>query len=86
MEKLIRKLNKTIKKERSLFVRTEIVQTSVFWNSGLVTSRQKDEELLIIKELQQKNLSKRFNILENLELEVIKAKQETSTKQRKINL
>ena len=86
MKDLINKLNKTIKKERALSVQKEIVQTGVFWNSGLVTSRQKNEELLIIKEEQQKNISKRFNILESLELEIIKAKQDTSTKQREINL
>mgnify|MGYP003636525596 CR=1 FL=1 len=86
MKDLIKKLNKTIKKERALSVQKEIVQTGVFWNSGLKTSIQKNEELLRIKQKQQKNLSKRFNILESLDLEIIKAKQDTSTKQREINL
>ena len=86
MKKLLKKLKKNKKKEIALSVELDIVTNGSFWNSKLISKIQKIEEIFNIKQKQQKNLSERFNILENLELEIIKAKQDTSTKQRSINL
>lgn len=86
MKKLIKKIEKNRNKEIALSVELDIVENGVFWNSSQVTKVQREFEMLGIKTKQQANLSNRFNLLESLELEVIKAKQDTSTKQREINL
>lgn len=86
MRKLIKKLNKNRNKEIALSVELDIVSNGVFWNSSQVTKEQREFEMLGIKTKQQANLSKRFNLLESLEIEVTKAKQDTSTRQREVNL
>ena len=86
MEKLLKKLKKNYKEEIALFVELNIVESGTYWNQPWILTSDKTKELLRIKQKQQKNLSKRFNILESLELEIIKAKQDTSTRQRSINL
>ena len=86
MIKAINKIEHSYKVEQELFIQLDIVKTGHFWNGGLVTSSERTAEMLRIKDLQKANLSERFNLLDNLELELLKAKQDTSTKQRNINL
>lgn len=86
MRKLIKKLKSNKKEGIALLVESDIVMKGVFWNSNLVTKEEREFELLGIKTKQQANLSKRFNLLESLEIEVTKAKQDTSTRQREVNL
>lgn len=86
MKKLLKKLKKNYKKEFDLSVEFDIVKNGIYWNQSWIKPTKKENELLRIKSLLQKNLSNRFSILESLELEIIKAKQDTSTKQKNINL
>lgn len=86
MKKLRKKLKKNFNTEKELNIELNIVKNGVYWNHIWVKEAAKKAELLRIKTLLQKNLSKRYDILESLELEIIKAKQDTSTKQREINL
>ena len=86
MIKAINKIERSYNVEQELFIQLDIVKTGHFWNGGLVTSSERTAEMLRIKDLQKANLSERFDLLDNLELELLKAKQDTSTKQRNINL
>jgi hypothetical protein len=86
MKKLIKKLKKNYKKEKLIWITLGFVKDGPYWNQPWRKSGEAEAKLLKLKQLQQKNLSKRYDILESLELEIIKAKQDTRTKQRGINL